>query len=66
MDNTERARLAAGRTPRLASKVKFKIVRLEGRLRLLVTAPDDRMIAEARRALQGHKSRPDTWEKIEN
>jgi hypothetical protein len=24
------------------------------------------MIAEARRALQGHKSRPDTWEKIEN
>jgi CRISPR/Cas system CMR-associated protein Cmr1 (group 7 of RAMP superfamily) len=46
---------------RIASRVKFKIVRLGGRLRLLVLAPDQRTLDEARRALQGHRSNPETW-----
>jgi hypothetical protein len=46
---------------RVASRVKFKIVRLEGRLRLLVFAPDQRVLDEAKRALQGHRSKPETW-----
>jgi hypothetical protein len=46
---------------RQASALKFKIIRLEGRLRLLVFAPEPRVLDEARRALQGHRSKPETW-----
>jgi CRISPR/Cas system CMR-associated protein Cmr1 (group 7 of RAMP superfamily) len=46
---------------RIASKVKFKIVRLEGRLRLLVFAPEQQTLDNARQALQGHRSKPETW-----
>ncbi len=46
---------------RVASKVKFKIVRLESRFRLLIFAPEQRVLDEAREALKGHKSKPDTW-----
>lgn len=49
---------------RIASHVKFKILRLENRLRLLVTAPDQRVLDEARGALQGHRSKPETWQVI--
>jgi CRISPR/Cas system CMR-associated protein Cmr1 (group 7 of RAMP superfamily) len=49
---------------RQASALKFKIVRLEGRLRLLITAHEQRVLDEARRALRGHKSKPDTWQPI--
>ncbi len=49
---------------RIASKVKFKIVRLEGRLRLLIFAPEQRVLDEARRALQGHRSKPETWQPV--
>jgi CRISPR/Cas system CMR-associated protein Cmr1 (group 7 of RAMP superfamily) len=50
---------------RVASRVKFKIVRLEGRLRLLVFGPDQGILDEAKRALQGHRSRPETWATID-
>jgi len=46
---------------RLASAIKFKVVRLEGHLRLLVTAPDQRVLDEARRCLVGHRSKPESW-----
>ncbi len=46
---------------RQASTLKFKIVRLAGRLRLLAFAPEQRVLDEARRALQGHRSKPETW-----
>jgi hypothetical protein len=46
---------------RIASKVKFKIVRLEDRLRLLAFAREQQVLEEARRALQGHRSTPETW-----
>jgi CRISPR/Cas system CMR-associated protein Cmr1 (group 7 of RAMP superfamily) len=49
---------------RIASKVKFKIVRLEGHLRLLILAPEQRVLDEARRALQGHRSKPETWQPV--
>ena len=49
---------------RIASKVKFKIVRLEGQLRLLVFAPEQRVLDDARQALQGHRSKPETWQPI--
>jgi CRISPR/Cas system CMR-associated protein Cmr1 (group 7 of RAMP superfamily) len=49
---------------RIASKVKFKIVRLEGRLRLLILAPEQRVLDEARRALRGHKSVPESWQTL--
>jgi hypothetical protein len=49
---------------RLASRVKFKIVRLENQLRLLVFAPDQRVLDEARDALQGHRSKPERWAPI--
>lgn len=49
---------------RIASKVKFKIVRLESRLRLLVFAPEQPVLDEARHALQGHRSKPETWQPI--
>jgi CRISPR type III-B/RAMP module RAMP protein Cmr1 len=51
---------------RIASKVKFKVVRLEGKLRLLVTAPDEHTLSEARKALQSKqqkaRSKTDTWQ----
>jgi len=49
---------------RIASKVKFKIVRLQSQLRLLVFAPEQRILDDARAALQGHRSRPETWQPI--
>jgi hypothetical protein len=54
----------SARKERLASPLKFKIVRLEGKLRLLIAAPEENMIIEARKALQGHRSRPETWGKV--
>jgi hypothetical protein len=47
---------------RQASKVKFKIVRLEGKFRLLITAPNEDTLRQAREALNGKLSRPETWE----
>ncbi len=49
---------------RIASKVKFKVVRLDASLRLLVFAPEQRVLDEARRALQGHRSQPETWKPL--
>lgn len=49
---------------REASKVKFKIVRLENTFRLLITAPDEKIIQRARDALQGKLSKPEKWEKL--
>jgi hypothetical protein len=49
---------------RIASKVKFKIARLENRLRLLIFARDQRVLDEAKPALQGHRSKPETWATI--
>lgn len=46
---------------RIASKVKFKIVRLDGQLRLLVFAPDQHTLHQA---LHGHRSLPETWQPI--
>lgn len=54
----------SARRERLASPVKFKIVRLDHQIRLLITAPDERIITEARQALRGHRSRPETWTNI--
>ena len=54
----------SARRERLASPLKLKVVRLSGTLRLLITAPEERMIAEARRALAGHRSKPETWTTI--
>lgn len=54
---------ARGRN-RLASPLKFKIVCFGNELRLLAFAPDQRILDEARRALRGHKSRPDGWTHI--
>ncbi len=50
---------------RQASALKFKIARLENRLRLLVFAPDQRVLDEARQALKGHRSKPETWTTID-
>lgn len=49
---------------RLASALKFKVVRLEGRFRLLATASDLRVLEEARRCLANHRSRPATWIRV--
>ena len=46
---------------RLASTLKFKIARLDGVPRLLVFAPDQRVLEQAIRELRGHKCRPETW-----
>ena len=46
---------------RQASTLKFKIVRLEGIPRLLVLAPDAKVLEQAGQALRGHRSRPETW-----
>ena len=46
---------------RCASPLKFKIVRFGHDLRLLIFAPEQRILDEARRALKGHRSKPETW-----
>ena len=46
---------------RQASSLKLKVARLDGRLRLLITAPEQRILDEARRALAGHRCKPETW-----
>lgn len=55
---------SAGRD-RLASPLKFKIVKLNGALRLLITATTEDIITQARKLLQGHRSKPETWVKIQ-
>lgn len=52
------------RDARISSKVKFKIVRLESQLRLLVFASEQRILDEARGALQRHRSKPETWQPL--
>jgi CRISPR type III-B/RAMP module RAMP protein Cmr1 len=42
---------------RIASRIKFKIVRLDGTLRLLITAPDEATVKEARRLLASARKR---------
>ena len=54
----------SARWERLASPLKLKVARLSGKLRLLITAPEERMIAEARRALAGHLTKPEAWAKL--
>jgi hypothetical protein len=49
---------------RQASIVKFKIVRLGNELRLLITAPDNKFLDQARAALRGKLSWPETWQLI--
>lgn len=49
---------------RLASTLKFKVVRFNGKDRLLAFAPEQRILDEAQKALRGHKSRPETWTRI--
>ncbi len=46
---------------RQASSLKLKVARLDGSLRLLITAPEQRILDEARRALAGHRCKPETW-----
>lgn len=49
---------------RLASKVKFKIARLENTLRLLIIAPDDNTLQQAKDALRGKPCKPETWQPL--
>jgi len=53
---------------RLSSPLKIKVVRLDGALRLLVTAPSDQIIQSAIQALQNKPtpalSKPQGWQKI--
>jgi CRISPR/Cas system CMR-associated protein Cmr1 (group 7 of RAMP superfamily) len=49
---------------RLASPLKLKVVRLENALRLLITAPREDIITTAQTALRGHRSKPETWQRI--
>jgi hypothetical protein len=49
---------------RRASKVKFKIVRLDNTLRLLITAPDQQILQKAQEALAGKLCKPDSWQPI--
>lgn len=49
---------------RRASKVKFKIVRFGENLRLLVAAPDTESLRQAKEALKGKLSKPETWQPI--
>jgi len=46
---------------RLSSPLKIKVIRLDGKLRLLITAPTESMIREAQAALKGHLSQPEGW-----
>lgn len=50
---------------RQASILKFKIVRLEGVPRLLVFAPEEKVLEQARTELRGHKCRPETWQLLQ-
>lgn len=58
----------SARGGRLASPLKLKVVRIDGRLRLLITAPDERTIAAAKEALFRKPipalSLPATWTRI--
>lgn len=65
-DTVEEPRWVFGsaKRDRFASPLKFKIVRLEGSTRLLITAPDERTIETARQSLHGHRSKPETWARI--
>lgn len=49
---------------RQASKVKFKIVRLENIPRLLITAPDASSLHQAQKALEGKPCEPGTWQPV--
>jgi hypothetical protein len=49
---------------RQASRIKFKIVRFDGKLRLLAFAREQHVLDQARRALHGHRSKPETWQPI--
>jgi CRISPR/Cas system CMR-associated protein Cmr1 (group 7 of RAMP superfamily) len=49
---------------RLSSALKFKIVKLEDRLRLLAFARDQSVLDEAKRALHGKPCKPETWQPI--
>ena len=49
---------------RIASKVKFKVVRLDGQLRLIVFAHEQNVLNAAREALKGHRSKPETWQML--
>ena len=59
-----RAIFGSARRGRLASPLKLKIVRLDNQLRLLITAPRDDIINAAQAALRGHRSKPETWQRI--
>ncbi|MCS7091413.1 MAG: hypothetical protein NZM03_11955, partial [Limisphaera sp.] len=52
----------AGGNGRQSSRVKFKIVRFENTLRLLITAPAREILEEAKVALRGKLSKPETWQ----
>jgi CRISPR/Cas system CMR-associated protein Cmr1 (group 7 of RAMP superfamily) len=54
----------SARGSRLASPLKLKVVRFDNQLRLLITAPSADVIIEAQRHLQGHRSKPETWQPI--
>ncbi|MBI4026862.1 MAG: type III-B CRISPR module RAMP protein Cmr1 [Verrucomicrobia bacterium] len=58
----------SARGGRLSSPLKLKVIRLEGRLRLLITAPDEKTIGAARDALHRKPipalSLPASWVKI--
>ena len=49
---------------RLASSLKFKIVRFDNQLRLIATAREQQIIDEGRRCLAGHRSKPETWKTV--
>ncbi len=50
--------------PRQASRLKIKLVRLEKKLRLLITAPDEQTITKARQALSNKPLACDTWQAV--
>jgi CRISPR type III-B/RAMP module RAMP protein Cmr1 len=56
------------RSRRFSSPLKLKVVRLSNELRLLITAPSEQIITEARDALLarpcGALSKPETWTRI--
>ena len=51
------------RDGRIASKLKFKVVKLRDGCVLLVFASDQRVLDEARLALKGHRSKPEDLDK---
>jgi CRISPR/Cas system CMR-associated protein Cmr1 (group 7 of RAMP superfamily) len=54
----------SARGSRLASPLKLKVVRLDNQLRLLITAPREEIITQARQFLRGRRSKPETWQRI--